>query len=79
MKNINISLLLIFPILILSLSGISQPLTLSLDGETIGDSLLIVGLTTDNELVAHAVVTNNLIDQIQIILSDLHKHKQCSQ
>ena len=66
MKNINISLLLIFPILILSLSGISQPLTLSLDGETIGDSLLIVGLTTDNELVAHAVVTNNTSSSMDI-------------
>ncbi len=57
MKNVNISLFII--LLIFTVNGLSQTLTLSWEGQTLGDSLLVMGLTTDNELVAHVVVTNN--------------------
>ncbi len=59
MKNINAFLFLVFSLLILSLNVYSQPLSLSWDGETLNDSLLISGSSTDNELVAELIVTNN--------------------
>ena len=59
MKNINAFLFLVFSLLILSLNVYSQPLSLSWDGATINDSLLVSGSSTDNELVAELIVTNN--------------------
>ncbi len=68
MKNLNIYLLLILSIVIFSVNGLSQSLTLSWEGETIGDSLLVEGLATDYELVAHAIVTNNTANSMDIKL-----------
>jgi len=59
MKNINVFLFLVFSLQILSLNVYSQPLLLSWDGATINDSLLVLGSSTDNELVAELIVTNN--------------------
>lgn len=59
MKSFITSFVLVFSILVFSISGFSQPLSLSWEGETIGDTLLVAGLTTDYEIVAHAIVTNN--------------------
>ncbi len=66
MKNVNIYLFLILTVLIFPVVGLSQPLTLSWEGETIDDSLVVVGFTTDNELVAHVIVTNNTANNMGI-------------
>lgn len=66
MKNVNIYLFLILTVLIFPVVGLSQPLTLSWEGETIDDSLVVVGFTTDNELVAHVIVTNNTANSMGI-------------
>ncbi len=82
MKKNNAPIVLIISILLLSFSGFSQPLTLSWEGETIGDTLIVTGLTTDFEIVAHAIVSNNSNhsmdikvrrDQIQVIEGTLNQ------
>lgn len=82
MKSFITSFVLAFLILVISIYGSSQPLSLSWEGETIGDTLSVAGLTTDYEIVAHAIVTNNTShsmdlkvrrDQLQVIDGTLNQ------
>lgn len=67
MKTKNKYWLVIILIVMIPLWGIAQePLSLAWEGEPIEDTVLLVGFTTDSEIVAHAVVTNNTDQSMDI-------------
>lgn len=66
MKCFNTYIALIISILLLTVNGFTQSLSLSYDDEPIGDTLLVVGLTSDYEIVAHAIVTNNTGSEMDV-------------
>lgn len=59
MKKNGTSFILIILILFLSISGFSQSLSLSWEGEPLGDTILVTGFNPDSEIVAHAIVSND--------------------
>lgn len=53
----------------ISFTGLlAQPLSLSWDGEPIGDNLVLIGSSSDSEIIAHLVVTNNTSSDMDIKL-----------
>ncbi len=59
MKNIKTTFVQLISILLISVNGFSQSLTLEWEGEPIADTMIVTGLATDMEMVAHAIVSNN--------------------
>lgn len=66
MNKMNNSFFLIILICSISINGFSQSLSLSWGGEPIGDTILMTGLVSDYEIVAHAIVTNNSNNSMDI-------------
>jgi len=59
----KITLLIIASVFIISFVN-AQSYTLSWEGETIGDTIVIAGDPADDELVFHAILTNNTDDSV---------------